>query len=537
MQWAEGYFTDLEYTHGYYRELNPAMLRLACIAAGIHPPSVENPVYLELGFGQGISINLHAAASDGTFWGTDFNPAQASFATTLSAASGANVMLCDDSFEEFARRDDWPTFDIIVLHGIWSWISERNRNVITDIIRRKLRPGGLTYISYNCQPGWSTQMPIRHLMARHIEFAGADIAGAAGKIDSALGYVQKVAGTGAAYFASNPSLAQYIQHINSHSRNYLAHEYFNQDWTITHFSDVAKCLQEAKLSFVGSARLLDHIDDYAMDPPARQLLGEISHPILKETVRDYIVNQKFRTDIFAKGPRKLHGIEARHAWLQEKFVLVVPTSIMVLTHGTPMGELTLDERIYTPLIEVLAADRYAPKSLAEVWESPRLSGFNIREILSSLMMLTGLGYAQPAQTVTAAQQRQCDALNLHLCQRALSSGEVTVLASPVLGGGRYVPQEHQLVILAMLAGMNTPADQALYLNEIFEANGGELLRQGKQVHMGHQAISEFTDVAEKFAKDGHPDVLAALGILPRNVADAARTGERRTDHVTTYLPA
>lgn len=514
MQWAEGYFTELEYTHGYYRELNPAMLRLACIAAGIRPPSIENPTYLELGFGQGVSINIHAAASGGEFWGTDFNPVQAAHAASLSDESGARLILTEDSFEEFAGRDDLPVFDIIVLHGVWSWISERNRQVITEIIRKNLRAGGIVFISYNCQPGWSAQMPIRHLMARHMEFAGSDLAGAADKIDSALNYVRKIADAGAQFFESSPSLPQYIQHIDRQSRNYLAHEYFNRDWSITYFSDVAKSLQEAKLTHVGSARLLDHIDDYAMDMPSRQILSEIGHPILKETVRDFIVNQKFRMDIFIKGARKLSGVEARHIWLQERFTLIVPTELVSLTHVTAVGELSLDERIYVPLIELLAAERYAAKNLAEICDSPRLSVFKLQEVLSALMMLTGLGYAQPALVPANLQRKQCAQLNLHLCQRAFSTGEMSVLASPVLGGGLHTPQERQMVVLALLAGMRTPTDQALYLNALFEANGGDLIREGKRLRLGDEAIAEFSQVAGKFEKDGHLPLLAALEIVP-----------------------
>jgi len=31
---------------------------------------------------------------------------------------------------EFVARDDLPEFDVIALHGIWSWISAENRAVM-----------------------------------------------------------------------------------------------------------------------------------------------------------------------------------------------------------------------------------------------------------------------------------------------------------------------------------------------------------------------------------------------------------------------
>ena len=102
--WTAGYVTELDYTYGYYRELSPSLLRLACMSAGIAPPSPKPLQYLELGFGQGLSINIHAAAVDGEFWGTDFNPTQVTHARALSEASGSGAKLFEDSFAEFAAR-------------------------------------------------------------------------------------------------------------------------------------------------------------------------------------------------------------------------------------------------------------------------------------------------------------------------------------------------------------------------------------------------------------------------------------------------
>jgi hypothetical protein len=139
--WTAGYVTDIDYTFGYYPELNPLRLRLAFLAARHRPPEVDTAC--ELAFGQGVSTNLHAAASGMQWFGTDFNPAQAGFAQELAAVSGAGARLFDESFTEFCTRPDLPDFDFIGLHGIWSWISDENRAVIVDFVRRKLAVGGV----------------------------------------------------------------------------------------------------------------------------------------------------------------------------------------------------------------------------------------------------------------------------------------------------------------------------------------------------------------------------------------------------------
>ena len=177
MSWDLGYVSEIDYTHGYYRELSPLMMEL-CLLSRRQAHRVGRPLrYLELGFGQGLSLNIHAATTQGEFWGTDFNPVQAANARELASASGADIKVLDASFSELAAREDLPEFDIIGLHGIWSWISAENRRVIVDIARRKLAAGGVFYISYNTTPGWSAAMPLRHLMTLHSELASGEAQG------------------------------------------------------------------------------------------------------------------------------------------------------------------------------------------------------------------------------------------------------------------------------------------------------------------------------------------------------------------------
>ena len=134
--WTAGYVADIGYTYGYYTELNPLRVRLAFLNAGLVPPEVGSAC--ELGFGQGMSANLHAAASVVQWSGTDFNPAQAAFAQELARVAESGAQLFDEAFDQFGARADLPEFDYIGLHGIWSWISDENRAVIVDFIRRKL---------------------------------------------------------------------------------------------------------------------------------------------------------------------------------------------------------------------------------------------------------------------------------------------------------------------------------------------------------------------------------------------------------------
>jgi SAM-dependent methyltransferase len=511
MSWTAGYVTDINYTYGYYRELNPALLRLACINAGYAAPPAGSLNYLELGFGQGLAINAHAAAFQGEYWGLDFIPAQAAHARALAAAAGSGAVLLDDSFQEFAARTDVPEFDVIALHGIWSWVSDEARRAIVDILRRRLKVGGIAYISYNCFPAWAQTVPLRHLLTLHAELAGSESAGTIRNIDAALAFAQRVVDAGAHYFMVNSGAADRLKTLAGQERHYLAHEYFNRDWTVMPFADVARQLDQAKLTYVASAHLVDQIDAANLRPEWQQMLGEIEHPVLRQSVRDFLTNQQFRRDIYVKGPRPLSALDRIEALRDQSFVLTTrPEDIQLRVTGS-LGSIPLDERICRPLIDGLFAQDYAPKTLGELAAGPGLREMPIAEHAAVLMILAGMGHVHPAQAVTKEARERCAALNRHLCERARSNSDIGTLVSPVTGAGIAVENFQQLFLLAAQHGRKTTAEQAAFTWDILAQQGKRLFKQGQPLSSPEDCIAELTAHATQFAETRLP-LLRALGV-------------------------
>jgi len=305
--WDSEYISEIGYLYGYYSELSPVRLKLALLSKGIQHSVSDSPNYLELGFGQGLSLNINAAVTSGKFYGTDFNPGQAAHAIDLSAASGKDIKIFDDSFEELAKRSDLPQFDIIALHGIWSWVSDESRSAIIDIVSRKLKTGGILYISYNVTPGWSPSVPLRHLMSEYAKRSATG--GILSRVEQSIAFVDNVMNSNAAYFMANPALKDRLQQIKKLDKSYIAHEYFNSFWDPMPFSKVADMLDSAKLTFGASANILDNIEAISVPEMAQDTLNQITDPILRETTKDYFINQQFRRDIFVKGPRYLTEFE------------------------------------------------------------------------------------------------------------------------------------------------------------------------------------------------------------------------------------
>lgn len=223
--WTEGYVTDLLYTYGYYSELNPLNARLLMLSSGIACPD-KFETACELGFGQGMSINIHAAASKTAWYGTDFNPAQTDFAKTLASRSGLKVNLFDDSFEDFLENPQVPMFDFIGIHGIWSWISDEARASIIKFIQKKLKVGGVVYCSYNVLPGFLPLLPVRHLLKRHFDLMGSG-SGTERAVEDSLQFVKGIMDCGARYGVQVSAAKQKFNEILKQNRHYLAHEYYN----------------------------------------------------------------------------------------------------------------------------------------------------------------------------------------------------------------------------------------------------------------------------------------------------------------------
>jgi len=259
MSWTEGYVLEVNYTSGFYGELSPLKLGLATLMKSIQPPdSGQEFTYCELACGQGFTTNILAATyPHAQFYANDFNPSHIATARDLAAKAGMkNILFFDDSFEEFLERD-LPQFDFISLHGTYSWISAKNRQEIVNFIRRNLKVGGLVYISYNALPGWSAAMPMRALMLRHCQHSSEPILT---RIEQALNFTGELLEANASYFDQNPILKNRYERLKEQNRYYLAHEYFNQEWNSFYFDEVAKELEDAKLKYVGSAHINDHID-------------------------------------------------------------------------------------------------------------------------------------------------------------------------------------------------------------------------------------------------------------------------------------
>jgi SAM-dependent methyltransferase len=507
--WTAGYVADIGYTFGYYPELNPLRMKLAFLRAGLVAPQVGTAC--ELGFGQGMSTNLHAAASTVQWCGTDFNPAQAAFAQELSTASGAGARLFDDSFAEFANRSDLPDFDFIAMHGIWSWISDENRACIVDFVRRKLKVGGVLYLSYNTLPGWASFAPMRHLLTQHAELIGSEGHGIASRIDGALGFAEKLLETQPGYAIANPHMGDRLKQLRSKTHHYLAHEYFNRDWHPMHFATMVDWLAPAKLSYACPAHLMEHVTELYLTEQQQAFLRDIPDANFRESVRDFMTHQQFRRDYWVKGARQLDPIERTESLRAQRFMLSTHRPHVALKVSAGLGEATLNEALYTPLLDVMAD--HQPRSVAELERLPQLK-MPFASLLQCLIVLCAAGHLWPVQTDAQADAARpaTERLNQELLRRARAHGDIGCMASPMTGGGMPLGRIPQLCVLALRQGLKTPEEWARFALDLLLALGQRVVRDGQTLEKPEDVFNELLAQARLFAEKDLP-TLRALRVV------------------------
>ena len=508
--WTDGYVADIGYTFGYYPELNPFRAKLAFANAGIVCPDFGTAC--ELGFGQGLSTNFHAAASVVKWHGTDFNPSQASFAQDLAKSCGSDTKLYDEAFDEFAKRSDLPEFDYIGLHGIWSWISDENRDIIVDFIRKKLKVGGVLYISYNTMPGWAAFAPVRHLMTEHAELIGSEGLGIVSRINGALDFTEKLLDTNPMFGKVNPSMKERVQKVKEQNRHYLAHEYFNKDWHPMHFADMAKWLAPAKVTFACSANYIDQVDAVNLTAEQQTFLKEIQDPLFRQSVRDFMVNQQFRRDYWVKGLRKLTPLDKAESMRAQRVMLLSHRADISLKFTGALGEANMSEIIYTPILDLMADHKI--RTVLQIEQALKDKGINFTNLMQSVLLLSGVGHMTAVQDdqVIVKAKKVSDKLNLHLMDKARSSADITYLASPVTGGGVTANRFLQLFMLALGNGKKLPEDWAAFTWQILAVQGQKIVKEGKTLETAEENLAELTTQAQDFATKQLP-IMKALQVI------------------------
>lgn len=457
----DGYITSLPFEYAYRSECAPAHIQFAAFNRGVPFPTSRPLRYLELGYGTGISLNIHAAASPGAYWGVDVNPAHAATAHELAEISGSSLNVLQASFTDLLERPDLPQFDVIVALGVWSWVSVANRQTILQLLRRNLVEGGIFCMNSIAMPGFSELAPFQRLMRLNLKRGGA--AGTiVDKFDSGLKLASALQDSGSEFFAPGSRAGRMLGRIRAVGRAGLVHEYLEEHWKPALFAETAAVLDEAGLRFVASTALVDQFDELNFRPDARALLASIGDPWLRETARDFLRSGHVKGDLYVKRNEPLPvGVPARPP-LDRGFILDLPAALAKKQSvATWAARIDLGEPPFGSILDLLGEAPYRPWCLSEIAGKCRIGE---DEAIRATMVLVGEGLVhltQPPACIEAAAAA-CHRLNGEILRRALTEDRIHALASAVTGGGVRVSRLEQLFLLALRQGATSPDEWARF---------------------------------------------------------------------------
>jgi SAM-dependent methyltransferase len=512
--WDDGYVTDVPYTNAVYRETTPAWLAMATLLLGHRPPDLAQPFrYADLGCGNGVSaLTVAATSPHAEVDAFDFNPAHIEFARDLANRAGlTNIRFHEASFADIAamRADALPSFDIIVSHGVMSWVTPANRALVVDIIGQRLRAGGLAYVSYNVTTGWAGMVPVRALM-RMLSSASGERSDMS--VRALWATIDRLKEGGAAFFAANPSLEARLANLRAQDPRYIAHELLNQDWHPLMFTDIADAMASVKCTYIGSATLAENIEAIGSPPGVQPLLAEAHDIRLRETLRDFGANQAFRRDIYRRGAPVLPMPE--HHRLLEGVVLhwTGQPAPGDLVFNTPLGAMTGNAAVYRPLLDALEA---GPLTIAQAKALPPFAARPMVELLQALALMIGGGFVHPGLPLgdSAAARRATAGLNLAVAAVNADGTDMPRLTSSCLGTALTVDMTETLLVGALLDGRPAEVEPlTAALETLLRRGNRRLQKDGKPVADPVEATNIATAIV-RLALDKRIPLLRRLGVL------------------------
>lgn len=499
--WNMGYDTETNYNFGYFSFLNPYQIRFNLIARGISFPEI-GPDFnaCELGFGNGVSIVMHAANSPVNWYGNDFNPSQVSFAQLLAQMSHTKVHLSDDAFDQFLERDDLPMFDYICLHGIFSWISQENRAIIVKFIQRYLKIGGVLFISYNVGAGFGKVEPFRYLLQSYINNCGDPALSHVANIPAALKFIDQLLELNPGHVQNAPWLIKnYQARIVNQERNYVAHEFLNGHWFLDSNSVISELFERAKLNFVGQACLSDDLDELNLSSQEQEFLAQYQGSALYNSVYEYVTSQIFRRDLFVKGLRQLTFEQKLEQFDNTYFISVQSTKTQNLQFSTRLGNVPIDNKRIASLVKFMSD--YQVHSFKEIRTASSFKKVPLKQLMEDVIYAQATGVILVAANPNDIQQKHLDAaqeFNLALFNDKLGVN-LPILSSPILGGALVVEDMHKFLISIVLKKPHaSETDLVCYIDTFLQETGNTFKIQDRIITDHDERLNHLSYMVHDF---------------------------------------
>lgn len=444
---------DVRYIASYQPEVSPARLQFSLAMANTawQPQDRDGLKVLDIGCGRGVTVHVLAAANPG--WeviGLDLQPVHVAEARRVAADAGldnARFIEADvTELDEDRATRLLPELDVVICHGVWTWVPDSVREGIVRLLRHRLKPGGIAYFGYNAMPGWTDSLALQRLF----ELSAAGFSGTeTQRATQALELLDRMRKAGALSLPNDVVLDMIVE-TSSKMPSYMFHEWMTSFWRPVFHADLARALVPARLEYGGCARPARSMPAIQLTEAQRAILADPPPGFDHETLADFFRDRRFRTDIFVRG-REGGGHRMLPAF---RLALAASPEASTIELKTPRGQMTLPEPTSAALLGALAE---GPKRIADLQQLP---GCDDLSALDLAVMLVESGVAHPVwrdrpdDEATKQRLLRCHKAFLGHFGEEMNAVKMPLGAAvPMLGTGLPISFSHLAVLTALQDGV------------------------------------------------------------------------------------
>jgi SAM-dependent methyltransferase len=283
------------------RSTHPMRIAVQARAFGIAAPDPATARILEVGCGDGGNLfPIAAAYPEAEVVGIDLaaEPVE-------RGRQGARELALPNL--EFVQADllDLPdavggSFDYVIAHGVYSWVPRAVRDGLLALLRDRLTPDGVGFVSYNCYPGSHVRDAVREAVAWALrgDLAPAERVAAAREMLAVMA-------AGANAGAHGRALAEYAQVLQDRPDWLLFHDELSPICDAVYLHEFVDHARRHQLEWLFEATLASgRVTE--LPPAVGATLASLPDDIVaREQCIDFIRNRMFRESLLCRGPRRI----------------------------------------------------------------------------------------------------------------------------------------------------------------------------------------------------------------------------------------
>jgi len=295
-------YDQLPYDSHPFDRTHPDHLATMGRLFGLASPDPARSRVLEIGCASGGNlVPMAVSLPDSEFVGFDLSRRELDDGQKVIDTIGLeNISFEHADILEFNRPGE--TFDYIICHGVFSWVSAEARQRIFEICRDHLSENGIAYISYNTFPGWFMRGMVRQMLCFHAR-QFSDPKTQVEQARALLDFLNKAAKS---YDPTYHALLQRELEIVKHRKDsYLFHEHLEEDNDPLFFYQFAEQASQNGLRYLSETQFSEMVPT-RFSPEITQTLQKLSRDIIHaEQYLDFLRNRTFRRTLLCRADRTL----------------------------------------------------------------------------------------------------------------------------------------------------------------------------------------------------------------------------------------